>query len=97
MSRKPAKPKIGDLRVYWMPQLGYDAFFVDVASPDEAKKMLDVLASYDQFQLDNRIKGDYCNAGGLNVFEADNGDGVPGWCDWYSEDGDDIDAYEVEK
>jgi hypothetical protein len=86
------EPKIGDLRVYWFPQLGCDAFFVDVASPEEAKKLLDVLAHYDQFQLDHRIKPDYCNAGGLEICEEDGR-----WYEWASEDGDEIDDYEVAK
>ena len=49
--------------------------------------MLDMLANYDLFQLENNIKPDYSNMGGLSVFE----DGE--WCEWESEDGDDIHQY----
>lgn len=80
-------PTSGDLRVYWFPQVPGKAFRVPVASPSEAQKLMTVLADYDIFQFKNRIKPDYCNAGGLEVFE----DGE--WCEWNSEDGDDIDGW----
>lgn len=89
------KPKIGDLRVWHIPQVPGKAFHVPVASPAEAKKVLAILASYDLFQYRNRIKPDYCNAAGLQVYEADDGDGKPGWCDWYDEEGLDIDETEL--
>jgi hypothetical protein len=51
-----------------------------------------VLADYDLFQFENRIKGDYCNAGGLVVYEEDSdGEGNPGWIDWSNEEGFTID------
>lgn len=56
--------------------------------PDRAAAilLLRTLAEYDLFQLRERIKPDFCNAGGLETFE----DG--GWCEWYDhETGDDID------
>lgn len=75
----------GDLRVWWIPQVPMKAFHVPVKSIDEAKLVLDTLTRYDLFQLENNIKPDFCNAGGLVVFE--DGD----WCDWYDEDGNGID------
>lgn len=39
------------------------------------------------FNSKNKIKPDYCNAGGLMAFE----DGE--WSDWHSEEGDDFDTY----
>jgi hypothetical protein len=83
-------PTEGDLRVWWIPQIPMKMFHVPVDSLKEAKKILATLADYDQFQLDNNIKPDYCNAGGLHVFE--DGD----WCDWESADGDDIDSIELD-
>jgi hypothetical protein len=77
--------KEGDLQIWWIPQIPGKSFLVPVASVEEAMKLLDVLAEYDAFQFNNRIKGDYCNAGGLNVYEG--GD----WVDWCNEDGDSID------
>lgn len=76
------------LRVWWIPQVPGKPFHVSVDSPDEAAKLLTVLADYDIFQFENRIKPDYSNAGGLEEFEDESGE----WCEWYDDDGNDIDA-----
>ena len=60
-------------------------FYVPVKTIEEAKLILKTLADYDIFQLKHNIKPDYCNAGGLMVFE----DGE--WTDWYDEEGNSID------
>ncbi|MFE1817068.1 hypothetical protein [Metapseudomonas otitidis] len=79
--------KVGDLQVWWVPQMPMKAFEVDVMSVSEAVKILDVLADYDIFQLENRVKPDFCNAGGLRRWCDDcDGEGTPGWEDWYDED-----------
>lgn len=70
------------------------------ASPDESipcrcgnarrsVKVLDILADYDMFQFENRVKPDYCNAQGLEEWDEQE----DGWCEWYSEDGLDIKEY----
>lgn len=88
-------PKIGDLRVWHVPQIPGNEFHVPVTSPEEAKKILDILANYDLFQFQNNIKPDYCNMAGLEVYEADSGEGEPGWCEWCDPvTGDHIDAWE---
>jgi len=56
----------GDLRVWWIPQIPGEPFYAPVPSVNAAKLLLDTLARYDQFQLDQRIKPDYCNVGGLS-------------------------------
>lgn len=68
-----------------------NAFTVDVASVEEGVKIMDVLADYDRFQFENKVKPDYCNTGGLNQWDKDSdGEGTPGWCSWYDEEtGDD--------
>lgn len=78
-------PNEGNLRVWHIPQVPGKPFYVLVASPEEAIKVLDILASYDMFQYENFIKPGYCNASGLTVFE----DGE--WTEWYNDDGEDID------
>lgn len=86
--------KIGALRVWHIPQVPGKPFHVAVDTPQEAQRVLNVLAQYDLFQLMNQIKPDYCNAAGLEVYEADSGEGEPGWCEWYdAETGDDIDSW----
>ena len=85
-------PNINDLRVWWVPQVPMKAFHVPVSSIQEAKKILEVLADYDMFQFKNKIKPDYCNAGGLVRWEEDAGAGFPDWCEWYDEEtGESID------
>ena len=96
MKTKSKQNKTGDLQVWWVPQIPMKSFVVPVSSPAEARKILDVLAEYDLFQLRNNVKPDYSNAGGLSMFdEEDKNDSPNGsWSDWYDDDGDDIDAYE---
>jgi len=78
-------PREGDLRVWHIPQVPGKPFRVPVAGVDQAKVLLRALADYDKFQFENRIKPDYANAQGLEVFE----DGE--WGEWYDEEsGDDI-------
>ena len=86
-----AKAKEGDLRVWWIPQVPGQPFHVPVASVAEARLLVDALAAYDAFQYRNRIKPDYSNAGGLEVFE----DGE--WCEWSDEDGDEIAAEKYDR
>ena len=52
---------------------------------------MDILADYDLFQLENRIKPDYSNASFLEVWDEDEQD----WIDWYDEETgiDDLDEY----
>lgn len=65
------------MRVTWIPQVGYDAeMVIPVKDVFEGVKIMEVLANYDLFQYENRIKPDYSNMGFLEVYE----DGE--WCDW---------------
>jgi hypothetical protein len=83
-----SEPNKGDLRVWWTPQVPCKAFEVDVPSLAAASLLLDTLAQYDLFQLEHRIKPDFCNAGGLIEFDGEE------WIDWYcpetSDDFDDV-------
>lgn len=79
------KSKIGELRVWWIPQVPMEPFLVPVQSVDEAIVVLDTLAKYDLFQLKNNIKPDYANAGGLEVYGED------GWSEYYDDNGNTID------
>ena len=77
--------KEGDLKIWWIPQIPMKAFHVPVSNIEEAKLLLDVLATYDFFQYKNKVKGDYSNAGGLLVFEDNE------WNEWGNDDGESID------
>ena len=80
------------LRVWWIPQVGAisEAFYVPVQSVEEGKKVVDMLAAYDAFQLQNRIKPDYSNAGGLQVYNPE----IADYEDWYLETEDDLAKYD---
>jgi len=92
MSKEQPKPKAGDLRVWWIPQVPMPAFHVSVPDNKTGKLVLDALAEYDLFQLKHKVKPDFFNAGGLECFSQD-GDGE--WCDWYDEEtGQNIDEME---
>lgn len=86
-------PKIGDLRVWHMPQIPMESFHVAVASPEQAALVINTLARYDLFQLEYGVKPDYSNASGLEVYHATgaaDGSGA-GWVEWHHPDsGDDI-------
>lgn len=81
------QPTQGQLRVWWIPQVPGKPFNVDVANIREAKLLLKALANYDIFQYENRIKPDYCNAGGLQTWDGKEWE----WEDWYDEEGNGID------
>ena len=90
--KRQPKPKKGDLRVWWIPQIPGKPFYARVFSPYEAKLLLKVLAGYDMFKSAQHIKPDYSNAGGLQVFEVFDADG---WTEWEDEaTGEQIDDYE---
>ncbi len=76
------------LRIWWIPQVPMKAFRVEVETPQEAKKLLEILANYDIFQFENKIKPDYSNVGGLESYDQESKE----WSDWYDEKtGKDID------
>lgn len=68
------------LRVSHFPQIPCKPFIVEVKDLEEAKKIYDVLANYDLFQYDNRIKPDYCNATVIEEFDEEEQDWLS-WCD----------------
>lgn len=75
----------GSLQVWWIPQVPMKPFRVPVSDLAQAKLLLSTLANYDAFQFENNVKPDYCNAGGLEIFE----DGA--WTEWSNDDGESID------
>lgn len=61
-------PQTTPYKVWHIPQIPGKAFEVGVKSLPIAALILDVLADYDTFQYENRIKGDYANVGGILVW-----------------------------
>lgn len=79
---------MGQLRIWWIPQIPMAPFYVAVEDIKEAKLILKTLADYDLFQYKNKVKPDYSNVGGLEVF-----DGLD-WVEWEDEEGNNIDEVE---
>jgi hypothetical protein len=81
------------LRVWWIPQVPMEAFYIPVESPEEGQKVMNILATYDCFQYNHNVKPDYANAGGLQYFNEESNE----WEDWCFEDDnsyyDDLDEY----
>jgi hypothetical protein len=91
-----SKPKPGDLMVSHFPQVPCKSFDVHVASIEDAARIMDLLAEYDDWQFRHRIKPDYSNATVLQVYDADaDGDGNPDWTDWHDEETDESDPRKV--
>jgi hypothetical protein len=81
-------PKTQRLQVWWIPQVPGVPFYIPVKNVKEARLILNVLAAYDFFQLNHKIKPDFANAGGLRIWD----DVEKGWVDWCDEKtGNDID------
>ncbi|MGL4573047.1 MAG: hypothetical protein ACRCVJ_18550 [Clostridium sp.] len=79
------------LRVVHYPQIPCKGFKVEVKDEIEAKKIMDVLADYDLFQYENKIKPDYCNSTILEQYNEEDKQ----WEDWFDDKSgvDDIDEY----
>lgn len=75
-----------NLKIWWIPQIPMDEFERYVSSPEEARVILQTLADYDLFQMEHNIKPDYCNAGGLLMWNERGED----WEEWYDDDDNDI-------
>lgn len=86
-----SKDEQRQLRVWWIPQVPGEPFLVEVNNPVEGRRLLDILAEYDLFQFNHRIKPDYSNAGGLHVFNKDTSE----WEEWTDEDGNWIDDFHL--
>ena len=72
------------LRVWWIPRVPMKSFYIPVESPEEGKKVMDLLAAYDCFQYNHNVKPDYCNIGGLQQYDESTGE----WEDWFYDDGE---------
>lgn len=78
------KPGIqtGALRLVHLPQIPSKGFVVAVENVQEGVRIADVLASYDAFQYETRIRGDYTNMTYLEVYDANSNE----WTDWYDDE-----------
>ena len=56
-----AEELIKKLRICHFPQIPCNPFIIEVKDLHEAKKISDILANYDLFQYENKIRPDYAN------------------------------------
>lgn len=78
-------PVVKSLRVWHVPQIPMKPFHVPVRNVAQAKFVIKLLADYDLFQVKMKVKPDYSNAQGLEVYCTS------GWQEWYDRDGNSID------
>lgn len=73
------------IRVWWIPQLGMNSepFRASVETIAEGKRLYHTLAQYDLYQYKNKVKPDYSNIGGLEIFDEETKE----WEEWQNEDG----------
>lgn len=88
--------EIRKLRIWCIPQLPMKVFYWRVNTLVEAKNMIAMLDDYNQFQYENKIKPDYSDAGGLEVFDTESGDNGE-WEEWEDEEGRSIDDIEMDE
>lgn len=88
------------LRVWHIPQIPGKPFLVEVSSVEDGVRMMNALADYDLFQLENNIKPDYCNTNGLQIWDENLTDEDlidmelnDKWVDWYNDEYDDPREY----
>ena len=91
--------KVGDLRVWHIWQytgMTQQSLCIPIQSTDEPAQSiteaLEIINTRADFQVnDENVEW---NAFGLEVYDADDGTGKPGWCEWCNEDGDSIEDIE---
>lgn len=82
-----SEPKPGNIRVWYIPQIGAGLKAFEVIAPDYATaKLIDqTLAKFSLYEYENRVKPDYADVGGISRWESDGEGGFA----WYDMDEDD--------
>lgn len=68
-------------RLWHIPQLPMEPFIVESDDLDYLVKLRGVLADYDLFQYENKVKPDYANDSGIEVWDTK-------WQEWVDYDED---------
>ena len=76
------------LRIYYQI-LGTETYYKEVSSPEEAKTMIDAIADFINFKVNEGVFPDHCSTAGLEVWDEDEQD----WVTWYDEEGLDFDEH----
>lgn len=67
-----------DWRIWWIPAVPGTPVFFECPTPETAVRLLDAISLYDLWLTDQRIMGDWANAGGVQRWDP-RGDGE--WVD----------------
>lgn len=73
-SKMYTDPKTTTYKIWHVPQIPGTAFVVGTDDLEYAKLLIEVLADYDLFQLEHRIKPDYDNVNGIMVWDEASGE-----------------------
>jgi hypothetical protein len=65
-----SKPKEGDLRVFYIPQVPMMPFEYDVPDMKSAVMVLDALVGLSNFEFTNHVKPDYSDFGSIGQWES---------------------------
>jgi len=76
------------LRMYYII-IGTDTFYKEVASPEEAKTIIEGIADFLNFKVKEGVFPDHCSTAGLEYFDEEDKE----WYTWYDEDGYDFDEH----
>ena len=76
------------LRVYFLI-LGTNPWTKEVSSPEEARSIIDTIANFVNFQVDNHVFPDHCSTAGLEMWDEDSEE----WVDWYDDEGFDFEEH----
>ena len=71
--------EIGDLRIWYIPQVPMKVFEASVPDLKTGKLVLDIIYELALFEFENKVKPDYANMGGIVRYE--DVDGEMEWVD----------------
>ena len=69
--------------------LGAKPWTKEVSSPEEARSIINTIANFVNFQVDNHVFPDHCSSAGLEMWDEDSEE----WVDWYDEEGLDFEEH----
>lgn len=67
---------VNKFKAWYIPQVPMKAFEVECATAAEAERVLDLITDFSIFEFDNKVKPDYCDAGGVVVWDDHS-------CEWW--------------
>jgi hypothetical protein len=73
--------QLGDLQIFYIPQIPMPAFTYPVPDRATGELLLDAIYELALFEFEHKVKPDYANVGGVQVFEDNDNPGDPSWYD----------------